>query len=342
MLPRKSGRLSCSAGRRWTFLCLLLLSVIVVGTMSAAPAGEPELREATLRAFQDYVAKVEVRNQQGLSGDKFLWIDSLPEAERTEAFAKLKQGGVLMKHLGQKDSEGGAEISGGMIHDWEGMIFIPAAKLDEVLAILQDYNQHATYYAPDVERAKIEERDGDHFRVYMRFRRQKIVTVVLNTEQNITYFRDSPTRAHSRSSALRIREVSDPGTKEEKEKSLNEENGFLWQMETWWRMEERDGGVYVQNEAVTLTRDIPAGLGWLIEPFVHSIPKETLEFTLGATRKAVLAHNARLCVSPALLANDAVGCRWKTRGFSHHSCIPLRRGNGVAFNRTRKASGTRT
>src|SRR5208283_3289756 len=280
-----------SADRWGDFFCVVLLILIgVAGGISAAPAAMPELREATLRAFREYVAKVELRNQRGLSEEKFLWVEDMPDSERKEAYAKLKQGWVLMKHLGK--AEGTAEISGGMIHDWEGMIFIPGVKLDQVLAILQDYNQHAVYYAPDVERAKIEDHNGEHFRVYMRFRRQKIVTVVLNTEQDITYFRDSPTRAHSRSSAVRIREVSKPGTAEEKEKSPNEENGFLWQMETWWRMEERDGGVYVQNEAVTLTRDIPAGLGWLIEPFVTSIPKETLEFTLGATRKAVLAHSA--------------------------------------------------
>jgi hypothetical protein len=184
--------------------------------------------------------------------------------------------------------EGAAKLSGGMIHDWEGAIFIPGVKLEQVLSVLQDYNKQSVYYAPDVESAKIETRDGDHFRVYMRFRRKKIVTVVLNTEHDVRYFRDSPTREHSRSSAVRIREVANPGTKEEKEKSPDEENGFLWQMETWWRMEERDGGVYVQNEAVTLTRDIPAGLGWLIGPFVTSIPKETLEFTMNATREAVL------------------------------------------------------
>jgi hypothetical protein len=115
----------------------------------------------------------------------------------------------------------------------------------------------------------------------------------LNTEQDITYFRDSPTRAHSRSTALRIREVANPGTPQEREEPPQDDNGFLWQMETWWRMEERDGGVYVQNEAVTLTRDIPTGLGWLIEPFVTGIPQETLKLTLEATRKAVLAQGKR-------------------------------------------------
>lgn len=246
-----------------------------------------------MKGFREYVSKVEAVNKEGLSKGAFLWIDELPEPERTGAYEKLKQGGVEMRRLGKDAVEGARKIPGGMIHDWEGMVFIPGVKLEQVLGVLQDYNRHSQYYGPDVESAKIESREGDHFRVFMRFRRKKIVTVVLNTEQDVTYFRDSATREHSRSSAVRIREVANPGTEEEKEKSPEEENGFLWQMETWWRMEERDGGVYVQNEAVTLTRDIPAGLGWLIGPFVTSIPKETLEFTMNATRAAVLNQGKR-------------------------------------------------
>jgi hypothetical protein len=282
------------AGRRRYLLSWLLLSLLGVGgTAGDATAGVPEPQEGTLHGYQDYVSKVEARNREGLSQRAFLWIDELPEPERTHAYEKLKQGGVEMRRLGRNEGGYAPKIPGGMIHDWEGMVFIPGAKLEQVLSILQDYDRHSVYYAPDVESAKIEAREGDRFRVYMRFRRKKIVTVVLNTEQDVMYFRDSATRERSRSSAVRIREVANPGTKDEKEKSPEKENGFLWQMETWWRMEERDGGVYVQNEAVTLTRDIPAGLGWLIGPFVTSIPKETLDFTMNATREAVLGQRRR-------------------------------------------------
>ena len=288
MIQRKSRRVQAAVGRRarWS-VTLVALLVLSVGTGKAF-AGFVELREATLRSFRDYIAKVEQRNQASLQGGNFLWIDDLGADAKNSAYTRLKMDEVVMQRVTPNGKT--AEISGGMIHDWQGIVFIPGAKLDQVLAVLQDYNNHAKYYAPDVERARIDSRDGDHFRVFMRFRRHKVVTVVLNTEQDITYFRDSPTRAHSRSTATRIREVANPGASDEREKSPNEDNGFLWEMETWWRMEERDGGVYVQNEAVTLTRDIPTGLGWLIEPFVTSIPKETLEFTLGATRRAVLAR----------------------------------------------------
>src|SRR5262249_6635825 len=131
--------------------------------------------------------------------------------------------------------------------------------------------------------------DGDRYQAFLRFRRHKVITVVLNTTHDVNYFRDSPTRAHSRSSAIKIAEVENASKSDEREKTPGDDDGFLWRMETWWRMEERDGGVYIQSEVVSLTRDIPTGLGWMIGPFVSGIPKESLEFTMDATRKAVLS-----------------------------------------------------
>jgi hypothetical protein len=43
----------------------------------------------------------------------------------------------------------------------------------------------------------------------------------------------------------------------------------------------------MQIESVSLTRSIPAGLGWAIGPFVESVPRESLEFTLRATSNAL-------------------------------------------------------
>jgi len=198
-----------------------------------------------------------------------------------------------MEKLEMRD--GGKEIAcpGGIIHHWAGVVFIPGAKLNDVLSMLEDYDKHYIYFGPDVERSKIESRDGDHFRVFLRFRRHKVITVVLNTEHDIQYFHDGPGRAHSRSSTVRIAEVENAGKKDEREKPPGEDGGFLWGMETWWRMEERDGGVYVQSEVVSLTRDIPTVLKWMIEPFVTSVPKETLSSTLVATRKAVEGRMAK-------------------------------------------------
>ena len=265
----------------------LVVVVLLVGVSSTAmPKMPPALNDTTVRAFESYVAAVQARNDRNLRQGNFLSLDDSAVPGRPDAFSKLRAGEILVRPI---NSEHEKDIPGGMVHDWQGNIFIRGAKIDDVLRILEDYDRHSIYYAPDVEKSKLESHNGDHYRAFLRFRRRNVITVVLNTEHDITYYRDSPTRAHSRSSAVHIAEVDNPGPNE-KEKKLGEDNGFLWRMETWWHLEEKDGGVYLQNEVVTLTRDVPAGLGWAMEPFITSIPKESLEFTLGATRRAVLGN----------------------------------------------------
>ena len=275
-------------------VCLLIAVAMHQMSASIAQAGGPalpKLKTETQGAFERYLKLVEIRNEAELKqGTSLLWVDGLPAEQRAEAYAALKRGEVKMKKLELLDNNKPIACPGGMIHHWTGVVFIPGAKVEDVLGVLEDYNRHAVYYAPDVERSRVESREGDHFRVFLQFRRHKVITVVLNTEHEVQYFHDGPGKAHSRSSAVRIAEVENAGKGDEREKTPGDDGGFMWRMETWWRMEEGDGGVYVQSEVASLTRDIPTGLGSLIKPFVTGIPKESLTFTLEATRKAVEGH----------------------------------------------------
>ena len=63
-------------------------------------------------------------------------------------------------------------------------------------------------------------------------------------------------------------------------------------------------GVWVQCEAISLTRDIPAGMGWLVRPFVSSIPRESLTFTLQSTRAAVTGGGSSANSQVARSNND--------------------------------------
>ena len=272
----------------------ILLAALFCGTAAngatATPSPLPKLKTETAAAFDRYVALTEDRNTTELkSGAAFLWPDTLAENERRAAYESLRAGATRIEK--RQTFSGGNEIRcpNGLIHHWEAIAFIKGVKIDDVLRVLEDYDHHSEYYKPDVEQSKTLQHDGDHYHAFLRFRRHKVITVVLNTTHDVKYFRDSPQRAHSRSSAIKIAEVENAGKPDEKEKSAGDDEGFLWRMETWWRMEERDGGVYIQSEVVSLTRDIPTGLGWMIGPFVNGIPKETLAFTMEATRKAVLA-----------------------------------------------------
>ena len=283
--------------RVWRAAALLGASTIFIDAAanpaSAVPGALPKLKSETAVAFDRYVALTEKRNAAELkSGAPFLWLDALAENERRVAFDSLRSGVTRIEKRQTMDSGHQIQCPNGLIHHWEAIAFVKGAKVDDVLRVLEDYDHHSEYYKPDVERSKTLQHAGNHYLVFLRFRRHKVITVVLNTTHDVNYFRDSPQRAHSRSNAIKISEVDNAGKGDEKEKSAGEDGGFLWRMETWWRLEERDGGVYVQSEVVSLTRDIPAGMGWMIGSFVNGIPRETLAFTMEATRKAVLAKQS--------------------------------------------------
>ena len=122
---------------------------------------------------------------------------------------------------------------------------------------------------------------------------KKVITVVVNTENDARFTRLGPDRVQSRIYSTRVAEVEDPGTPQEKEMPIGHDGGYLWRLYTYWRFLERDGGTYVQCEAISLTRGIPLGFGWLIGPFVTSIPRESLAFTLETTRKTLAARHPR-------------------------------------------------
>jgi hypothetical protein len=243
------------------------------------------LQEQTTDSFDHYVELTEQRMGEDVRSKPFLRIDVLPSKEKQTAYAMLRNAGVVIDRMETRENGRPISVPGGMIHHWSGTTFIPGVSLAQTLDFLQDYNKHSKYYAPDVERSRIILHDGNHFEVYLRLRKK---IAVLDTEYDVTYKWLSKTEATARSVSTRIREVENAGQRNEFEMPVGKDNGFMWRLNSYWRFAERDGGTYVQLEAISLTRDIPVGLGWLIGPFVESIPKESLEFTLTRTRKELL------------------------------------------------------
>ena len=86
---------------------------------------------------------------------------------------------------------------------------------------------------------------------------------------------------------MKIAEVDNAGKRGEREMPPGTGHGFLWKLDTFWRFQQRDGGTWIECEAISLTRDIPTGLGWLIEPIIRSLPRESLENTLRETANAL-------------------------------------------------------
>ena len=250
----------------------------------STPATPAELQPRTIAAFGHYVQLSEATMN---AGAPFLWIDRLPAPEQASRRSELRQGSLLIERVTTTD--GGKEISipDGLVHHWIGVVFVPGATVDSAVSLLQDYDRHAEIYKPAVARSKLLARDGDTFRVYLRFFQKKVITVVVNSEHEARFSREGRDRARSRIYSTRIAEVENPDTPGEREKPVGQDGGYLWRLYTYWRFLERDGGTYVQCESITLTRGIPVGFGWLIRPFITSIPRESLEFTLTTTRRTL-------------------------------------------------------
>ena len=261
---------------------------LTVAAVQPGPAAAAVLQPRTAAAFERYAASTESRISIEVTDEsRALWLDSLPVPRRRTVLDSLKRGELVIDRLQTRDSGREIEIPGGLVHHWIGVVFVPGVGVDEAVALLQNYDRHATIYAPAVQGSKILARDGDTFRVYLRFFMKKVITVVLNSEHDARFTRVSPTFAYSRIVSTRIAEVESPGTADEREKPVGNDGGYLWRLNTYWRFLERDGGVYVQCESTSLTRRIPPGLGWLVGPFVTSIPRESLAFTLETTRKVL-------------------------------------------------------
>ena len=262
-------------------------TVVLVATILAVSA-EPEvafaaaeLQPRTVAAFDRYVAATESRLRQGA----FLWLDGLADARRAEEVARVRRGELSIDRM--TTLEGGREIDvpAGLVHHWMGTAFVPNATVDDALTILQNYDAHERIYTPTVARSRLVGRDGDRFRIFLRFMLKKVITVVVNSEHEAQFRRPGADRAEGWIHSTRIAEVENAGEPDEREKPVGRDGGYLWRLNTYWRMLARDGGVYIQCESVSLTRGIPMGFGWLVGPFVTSIPRESMTFTLETTRK---------------------------------------------------------
>jgi hypothetical protein len=240
--------------------------------------GEPS--PAAVFAFNSYSKAVESRlAQQHRSPNTFLAASDLEGAE-----TRVRQEELIIERLTPST---GANFSGTLLHHWRGTAFAPRAKAADFERLMRDFNSYPQHFSPQVLQAKVFTQRGDRMQAWMRVRQRHVITVVMDTTYDITFGHLDVEHGYSISQSTQIAEINSPGTDAERTLDANEEHGFLWRLNTYWSYEERDGGLYLQIEAVSLTRSIPSGLGWAIRPYVESIPRESLEFTLRSVCNAL-------------------------------------------------------
>lgn len=240
-------------------------NLILLAITMSIPGSAAHLTPAASRAFQEYAATVEAK----LAQRNYAPVGSL----RIEPI----HGGTW-------------PAADALLHDWRGATLVPRATAADMLALLRDCRDLPKYYAPEVQSCILLARRGDASRVLIRFQKRNVAVVTLDAEYEVTTHALGPHAGYERSASTHIWEIDNPGTPRERRRPEGNDDGFLWRLNSYWTFAEVPGGLLIECEAVSLTRDVPTGLNWLAAPLIAQLPRQSLEFTLSATAKALLAN----------------------------------------------------
>jgi hypothetical protein len=268
-------RVSRLANRPRTTIVLALNIAILAANMSGA-----SLKSETVNAWDEYVRNARVRMEQRLGGDStFLWIDESPDRA-----ARVRRQAVVAPVGPQVP----AKVPDGLVHHWIGAAFIPGADINDVLCVMRDYGRYREIYSPSVveSQALAMSKTVDRFSMVL-VNRSLFSKTALQGNYQSSYVRINDRRLYSVSNTTSMREIADYGSPGQHVLPDNEGMGLIWRGYSFTRFEERDGGVYIETEVLALSRDIPAGLRWLVEPVVRRTSRDALPTALRQTSNAV-------------------------------------------------------
>jgi len=260
-----------------------VFAAIVLTSCAAQIARAAELQPGTLKAWNEYLKNADLYMQERVaSGRPFLWMDDSPDRA-----ARVRRGEVVVAPVVGHGTEA---VPHGLVHDWIGAILIPGATVDTLRAVVHDYDNYQQLYQPVVTSSRTLACTDTTQEFQMVWRRKVLfVSAAMQGHYQAHDVMLDPHRGYSLAEAVEVREIEGPGRLGERLLPPDTGNGFMWRIRSLARYEERDGGVYLELEAVALTRDIPASLAWVAKPVVNHLSINSLTTTLRQTRDAVIS-----------------------------------------------------
>jgi len=215
----------------------------------------------------------------------FLWVDEVPDR-----LHRVRNGEILVSPVGQPNPK---PVPSGLIHDWLGATFIPDARLEDVLFTVRHYGDYKDFYKPTVVDSKSLGTDGacDKYSMIV-INNETVAETALDIEYETCYFKTDERRWYSIAHTTRVQEIRHYGRPNEQELPPNQGSGYIWRVYSTARFEARDGGVYVEVEAIALSRDVPVALRWIVNPIVHRVSRNSMLVSLQQTEAAVRSTEA--------------------------------------------------
>lgn len=266
----------------------LRAAAIVLITPAVSPAAH--LSRPAEDAFESYITNLEASfARQSPSADSQVAVSLQEIPMRTDSERELLAGAVRIEPM----NGGSWGVNGGLLHHWRAAALVPGASPKDLSSLLRDYKHLSRYYAPEVVSSHALADRGERATIAMRFKRRQVITIVLDAEFETESGLAGDSRGYSFSRSMHIWQIDQPGTSQERRRAEGDDDGFLWRLNSYWSFEQRRDGLFMECEAVSLTRDVPVGLGWLITPIIRTLPRESLAFTMTATKNALAANVTR-------------------------------------------------
>jgi hypothetical protein len=267
---------------RKRFAGAFLAAVLLILAASLTSKGA-ELSPATLKAWDAYVQAQNARAAEYSNRTPFLWSDGSPERLR-----HLHDGETVVAPFGENPHR----VPLGLIHHWIGAVFLPGTRIDDVLSVVRDYDKYKDFYAPNIiESRLLRQREAEDTFTMRMFNKAVVANFALDAEFHGTYARIDANKFYGISYTSRVREIENYGVADEHEAPANTGRGLIWRLYSISRFEQRDGGVYVELEAVVLSRDVPGALRWLVDPIVRRTSKSSMRVSLEKTGGAVVERS---------------------------------------------------
>lgn len=256
-------------------------AIAVMAAGVAARTNAAELQRATADAWQAYVKGAHARLQARLDGNKpFLWMEEA--ADRT---GRVQRGEIVVAPL---VGHGMQTVPNGLIHDWIGALFMPNARIESLLRVVHDYDRYNAIYKPVVVDSQTLDAGDAEQQFSMLWQWHVLfVNAAMRGRYRAHDVMISPHRGYSIVEATTLQQIENLGHAGEHLLPPDTGGGFIWRIYGISRYEERDGGVYLEIEAIVLSRDVPSTMRWLVNPVVNRLSIYSLTTTLQQTRDAV-------------------------------------------------------